>query len=131
MKLERLCTILVLLLASVSGANASTYEGYAEKSEVLEEPAIIEERPVRDVEGHIGILVSLSGRVSRVHPGSPAEKAGILKGDRVILVDGLKTGIDDISGPPGTKVTLEIERKHCADHLTMTVERVGVDEIQP
>ena len=55
--------------------------------------------------------------VFSVRPDSPAEKAGLQFGDRIVAIDGKKAKgkssndmVNEISGPVGTEVTLKIER---------------------
>jgi carboxyl-terminal processing protease len=66
-------------------------------------------------------------------PGSPAEKAGLKPGDKVIAVDGEDmTGIDGnlvirrILGPAGTKVTLTILREGLAEPFTVDIIRARI-----
>jgi carboxyl-terminal processing protease len=63
-------------------------------------------------------------------PGSPAEKAGIEAGDRVVTVDGQSTNgwnFDRASralrGAPGTTVSLTVERSGVADRLPFRIVR--------
>ena len=63
-------------------------------------------------------------------PGSPAERAGIQAGDRVVSIDGQSTNgwsLDRASralrGHPGTTVTLEVERPGVADRLPFHIVR--------
>jgi carboxyl-terminal processing protease len=66
----------------------------------------------------ISVVVVKKGlRVVEVYDGSPAERAGIRRGDVIVAVDGksiegdaAETGSSRIKGPPGTKVTLTIQR---------------------
>lgn len=60
--------------------------------------------------------------VGTVFPNTPAEEAGILRGDRFVAVDGKSTTgqtqdqiISSIRGPEGTKVTLTVQRAGKAD----------------
>lgn len=64
-----------------------------------------------------GIFALLEGdhfNILHVSPGSPADRAGLKKGDRLVEIDGVKVGPDFFTGeraawhraPPGTKVTL-------------------------
>jgi C-terminal processing protease CtpA/Prc len=63
-----------------------------------------------DVEGRIGVRISMTGRISKVRKGSPAEAAGLRRDDYVILVDGKKHAAREICGEPGTVVQLEVKR---------------------
>lgn len=63
-------------------------------------------------------------------PGSPAEKVGLLPGDKITGIDGKDmTGIDaalvrqKVLGPAGTKVVLTIAREGETDPLTFTITR--------
>lgn len=93
-------------------AYALTLEGSVEKT---------------DAEGRIGIRVTTWGRIEKVHPGSPAEAAGLHKDDRVLLVDGKRHAVDEISGEPGTTVLLDVKRHH--DRFQIAVERADVRSI--
>ena len=66
-------------------------------------------------------------------PGSPAERAGLKTGDRVVEIDGVKTKgwVNDevtkaLRGPPESEVTVVIERPGVPQRLTFTVKRTGV-----
>jgi C-terminal processing protease CtpA/Prc len=72
-------------------------------------------------EGRIGVRVRWGGRVSRVQPGSPAELAGIAKGDHVLRVDGRSYRPGRIIGDPGTTVILEMKRNR--ERFQVAVER--------
>ena len=63
-------------------------------------------------------------------PGSPAERAGIQTGDRIVEVEGAGTSgwtaeeaSKALRGEPGTGVKLIIERPGVADHIPMRVDR--------
>ena len=71
--------------------------------------------------------------VVRPLPGSPAQQAGILAGDRIIGVDGqniTNLGQEDvisrITGPSGTEVTLTVERGEDGKRLDLTMTRASV-----
>jgi C-terminal processing protease CtpA/Prc len=60
--------------------------------------------------GYIGIRDNtMSREIVRVYPGSPAEKAGICRKDKILAVVDEEGG-KDISGPVGSFVTLSIKR---------------------
>ncbi|HEY9733536.1 MAG TPA: PDZ domain-containing protein [Drouetiella sp.] len=81
-----------------------------------------------DVEGRIGVRVNHSGRVHRVHPSSPAEIAGIQKGDVITSVDGdRKRVVGKIHGMPGTIANLTVRRN--GEELSFAVPRVEVFKI--
>ncbi|NLC67719.1 MAG: S41 family peptidase [Clostridiaceae bacterium] len=92
-----------------------------------------------DVEGTyegIGIVIEKSGDyviISKVFPGSPAEKSGLLQGDRIITVDGTDVSgltIDEtsnlIKGQVGTKVVLGIYRNKDTEIISIEVERMQI-----
>lgn len=90
----------------------------------------------------VGILVedATSGEgliVTRPLPDSPAQKAGVLAGDRIVGVDGERITdlerdliIEKIKGPIGTPVTLQVERaiedSQEPQILELTMERAHV-----
>ena len=66
-------------------------------------------------------------------PGSPAERAGLRTGDRVVEIDSLRTRgwtTDEVMralrGPPETEVTVVIERPGDPKRLTFRLKRAGV-----
>lgn len=74
--------------------------------------------------------------VTRPLPGSPAQEAGVLAGDRIIAVDGESVVemprdliIEKIKGPIGTPVTLTVERMaegEEPEELALTMQRAQV-----
>jgi carboxyl-terminal processing protease len=71
-------------------------------------------------------------RVTRVFPGSPAQRAGIRPGDRIVAADGRplagrtsRQASELIRGKPGTYVTLTIE--HAGRRRTERVRRARVE----
>jgi carboxyl-terminal processing protease len=66
-------------------------------------------------------------------PGSPAEKAGIRPGDRIVEIDGRPVSVRALDlaraglrGAPGTKVTLLVERPGVAARIPFTLVRAGI-----
>jgi C-terminal processing protease CtpA/Prc len=80
-----------------------------------------------DTEGRIGIRVSTGGDIIRVHPGSPAEQAGLRPHDTVISVDGRHNAVRQIAGEPGTVVQLDVRRG--MRRFQIAVRRSDVREI--
>jgi carboxyl-terminal processing protease len=86
----------------------------------------------------IGVLVAPDdGKggvvVGQVFPNTPAEEAGLQRGDRVVAVDGTSTAgqtqdqiIQSIRGPAGTQVTLTIQRAGIAN-FDVTITRRKYD----
>lgn len=79
--------------------------------------------------GRIGVQVSPGGKVVRVHPQSPAQKCGLLPGDKIINVDGKQGDVAHIHGAVGSTVTITIQR---GDELIVrNIERINEHMIQP
>lgn len=84
----------------------------------------------------VGIEITVkNGEVVVISPidGSPAKKAGIESGDRIVKVDDvpiLDSDIEEvlkkIQGKPGTTVNLVLKREGFDDLITLTVERANV-----
>ena len=91
-----------MLLLSIPAGQALTLEGQVERIQ----------SDLPQCEGRIGILVEhKKGNIKLIHKHSPARDAGLLKGDKVLLVDGLEHNTENISGEPGTEVSIVIDRK--------------------
>ena len=83
--------------------------------------------------GGIGVQIELrEEKVVVVAPiaGTPGDRAGILRGDRILKVDGsdlappvLHNAIDRLRGAPGTKVSLALERASVAHPLELELVR--------
>lgn len=96
--------------------------------------------------GGIGVVVSaMYGEfITVVSPieGTPGEKAGILPGDKILMVDGetyfavdMDKAVDHMRGQPGTDVTLTIRREDKdGDYedfdLTITREIIKIDSVK-
>ncbi len=71
--------------------------------------------------------------VQSVIPGTPAERAGVKAGDRILAVDGADTtgkSVDDVvrevRGDEGTQVTLTLVRKGGSDPFDVTITRAVI-----
>ncbi len=83
--------------------------------------------------GGLGIQIGLKDeRLTVIAPieGTPADRAGILAGDRIIKIDGATTkdltlmdAVNKMRGATGTKVTLTLEREGAASPLDVTLVR--------
>ena len=67
------------------------------------------------------------------YEGKPAQRAGLLAGDRIISVDGIKTqGLtvsevsNNLRGVPGTTVVLEVEREGIAKPFKISIVREDI-----
>jgi carboxyl-terminal processing protease len=84
----------------------------------------------------IGIEVSYEdGSIVVIAPieGSPAERAGLVTGDRIVAIDGheVKSGaladsVDRMRGEPGTPVRVTVERAANAEPLEFRIERAEI-----
>lgn len=110
----------------VRGADPDSGEYFtAEEFEAFRQPSRIDQESLGaeiKVKGNQYILVPLGG--------SPAARAGVIFGDQLYAVDGVRVkGLDPtivekkLAGPPGTKVALTIFRESTLSVLTITVER--------
>lgn len=86
--------------------------------------------------GIIGVSIGILGEstIHKVYDNGPAKSGGLLPGDKIILVDGIKgsRGIAQIDGEPGSLVILGIKRgdKFFTAHLIrMAVREVGSKEL--
>lgn len=79
-------------------------------------------------------------RVQRVIPGGPAERAGLLAGDKIVTANNKvltgdtitnQTAISTLKGPEGSKVTLGIMRHHekTVKYFTVTREEIRMKSI--
>lgn len=63
-------------------------------------------------------------------PGTPADKAGVLSGDRIVSIDGTSTrgltseeAVKALRGNPGSRVRITVERPGASDSLEFTLTR--------
>lgn len=81
----------------------------------------------------LGIRIDIVDQVLTVISpieGTPAYKAGLLPGDRIVVVDGEPTkgwteerAVQELRGPRGSEVTLSIAREGLEEPLEITIER--------
>ncbi|HET6637537.1 MAG TPA: S41 family peptidase [Gemmatimonadota bacterium] len=81
----------------------------------------------------LGIRIDIVDQVLTVISpieGTPAYKAGLLPGDRIVMVDGEPTkawteerAVQELRGPRGSEVTLSIAREGLEEPLDVTIER--------
>lgn len=83
----------------------------------------------------IGVMFNIQNdtiMVINTIPGGPAEKVGVLAGDRIVLVDdslfaGVKVSnrqvMKSLKGPSGTEVNIKVKRKGFADYLSFDITR--------
>ncbi len=81
----------------------------------------------------IGVWISSQGGVLKVVapvPGSPAEKAGVLAGDQIIEINGVRTegmdgnrAVEALVGPAGETVTLILQRPSTQELMTFEIVR--------
>jgi len=90
-----------------------------EKSPDIVSPAPAE--PDQDREPWSGLLCFESGTVDYVRPGSPADIAGIVPGDRVLAIDGIPHGPDAIG--PGGKWSQSADATAPGEPMYADVER--------
>ncbi|MCX6281040.1 MAG: S41 family peptidase [Bacteroidetes bacterium] len=91
--------------------------------------------------GGIGALIHQQGKyvvISEPYEGSPAQKAGLKAGDKIIRINGqaaINKTYDEVStvlkGQAGTQVNLVIERKNLSDTLIKTIvrENIKIDNV--
>ena len=127
---KHIALALLLTVIGTQAAQALTFEGTVEKADVVKKKQGFWQRLFHKretPEGHIGVRISTHGKIAYVHPGSPAERAGLQTDDSVITVDGKKHNVENISGDPGTVVHLEVRRR--TEQFGVDVARVDVRDI--
>jgi len=87
--------------------------------------------------GGLGLVVSMKDKMLTVvtpMEGTPAERAGVKGGDKIVEIDGASTkditfseAIEKMRGKPGTEVTLSIIREGEDKILSFTIERAIIE----
>lgn len=80
---------------------------------------------VSNTKGRIGIREDWDRRITRIYNLSPAAKAGLKIGDKIVMVDGRKGA--EIVGPPEEIVHIRIQRENT--FLSFDIERVASNKI--
>ena len=106
-------------------------------SAVLDEARLraLQETTAGEYDG-VGVQVDVRGGwLSVIAPvaGGPAEQAGLRSGDRILEVDGRSVSArlaedarSGLRGPPGTKVTLLVERPGVVAHFPIVITRAAI-----
>lgn len=95
--------------------------------------SIIQQRPRPALAGKKASKDSLWTYIVNPYEGKPAQRAGLLAGDRILSVDGKSTKGQTVSevsnnlrGVPGTTLVLEIEREGVAKPFKVSVTREDI-----
>ena len=99
--------------------------------------SIIQQRPLVKVRGErLKVKVgkdSLATYIVNPYEGKPAQRAGVIAGDRILSVDGKSTkGLtvsevsNNLRGVPGTTVVLELEREGVAKPFKISIVREDI-----
>lgn len=86
--------------------------------------------------GGIGVRIDTSGGYLAVlapMEGTPGERAGLRRGDRIVEIDGrpveadhFELAIEGLRGRPGTKVSLGVSRPSTGDEFDLLIERAVI-----
>jgi len=81
--------------------------------------------------GDLGVRPVIRPQVVEIQPGMPAERAGLLRGDVILALDGQRgidqpAVIDKIKKSVGTQITFTIERNGEAQDIAVVPDRSGV-----
>lgn len=98
--MRRIVVLALLFLLPVAAVHAAQPKCPLDPEACLEQFALMKERPWLGVEVHTDSLGRRS--ITRVVPGSPAQRAGVKVGDELLRVDG-KAPADWFAGKAGWK----------------------------
>lgn len=98
--MRRILILALLLLLPAAAVQAAQPKCPLDPEACLEQFALMKERPWLGVELHVDSLGHRA--VTRVLPGSPAQRAGVKVGDELVRVDG-KAPADWFAGKAGWK----------------------------
>lgn len=132
--------------ADLDGLTESAMEGMISKLDPYSEYLDFERLKRLDEEtsqefGGIGVQVEMRDEyVTVVAPleGTPGERAGLLRGDRIVEVDGeslkglgFTEAVARLKGPPGTKVAISVVREEGSERLALEIirELIEVDHV--
>ncbi len=134
-------------IGEIPAENLRTYGAIRGSFDALDDPYTVFVEPVaRDVEkerlqgsfGGIGAYISRPEEGGEVLlepiPGNPAEAAGILSGDVLLMVDGTAVTpemttneiVDLIKGEKGTEVTLTVRHPDATETVDIAIERADI-----
>jgi carboxyl-terminal processing protease len=119
--------------SSIDGMLAALHDPYTQYLD----PSQLQALRLDDAGQYTGVGLVVARRGGRVivtgtFPGSPAAKAGIRAGDRLLAVDGrsvqgdVDAAVGRITGPAGTRVRLRVGRAGRPDPLAVTLERAEI-----
>lgn len=130
------------LQRAAAGAVRGIAEGLGEPSAWYRAPELAAALEATDLpEGYHGVGLTPRGgggalEVEKVTPGGPAERAGLLKGDVILEIDGALTSelSDDekivlLRGAPGSQVLLRVQREGALLDVVVTRGRVPVPSV--
>jgi carboxyl-terminal processing protease len=128
--------------AAIKAMLESIHDPYAAYFDAAEYKSI-EQINLQGIYGGIGAMVTIrDGQVTIIAPiaGTPAEKAGIRPGDKILTIDGnstqgmsLEEAVLKVQGNPGTKVTLEVlhQGEETPITLVITREEINLPSVYP